>query len=106
MHKHGWILKTEEGLREGLEEVMQLRGQKVAVASDNRVLNSEWVEALEISNMLLLAELVLRASLMRKESRGSFYRLDYPRIDDRNWKAHVVFRKTAEEVNTTVEKVA
>jgi fumarate reductase (CoM/CoB) subunit A len=106
MHKHGWILKTEEGLREGLEEVMQLRGLKVAVASDNRVLNHEWVEALEIANMLLLAELVLRASLMRKESRGSFYRLDYPRIDDRNWKAHVVFRKTAEEVNTTVEKVA
>ena len=36
-------------------------------------------------DMTLLAELSLRASLMRTESRASHYRLDYPCRDDENW---------------------
>ena len=43
----------------------------------------------ETRNMILSAEMKLRASLMRTESRGSHYRLDYPEIDDVNWRAWV-----------------
>lgn len=43
----------------------------------------------ETQNMILSAEMKLRASLMRTESRCSHYRLDYPEIDDENWRAWI-----------------
>ena len=43
----------------------------------------------ETENMILSAEMKLRASLMRTESRCSHYRLDYPDIDDENWRAWI-----------------
>ena len=45
--------------------------------------------AFETRNMILSAEMKLRASLMRTESRCSHYRLDYPNVDDRNWRAWI-----------------
>ena len=43
----------------------------------------------ETANMILNAEMKLRASLMRRESRCSHYRLDYPETDTRNWNAWI-----------------
>ncbi|MGX9419133.1 FAD-binding protein [Vibrio sp. RC27] len=43
----------------------------------------------ETKNMVFNAELKLRSSLMRTESRGNHYREDYPDRDD-SWLAHVV----------------
>ena len=39
----------------------------------------------ETKNMVVSAEMKLKASLMRKESRCSHYRLDYPDVDTENW---------------------
>ena len=49
----------------------------------------EWRMALETRNMALNAEMMLRASLFRTESRGSHFREDYPRRDDPTWLAWV-----------------
>ena len=43
----------------------------------------------ETSNMIISAEMKLRASIMRKESRCSHYRLDYPEVDEKNWQAWI-----------------
>lgn len=43
----------------------------------------------ETRNMIVTAEMKLKASLMRKESRCSHYRLDYPEIDNENWQAWI-----------------
>ncbi|MBD1259008.1 FAD-binding protein [Maribacter polysiphoniae] len=43
----------------------------------------------ETANMIISAEMKLKASLMRKESRCSHYRLDYPEMDDENWQAWI-----------------
>jgi succinate dehydrogenase/fumarate reductase flavoprotein subunit len=40
--------------------------------------------------MVLNAEMKLRASIFRTESRGTHYREDYPRRDDPNWLAWVI----------------
>ena len=47
----------------------------------------------ETANMLLNAEMKLRASLFRTESRGTHYREDYPARDDENWLAWVLLQK-------------
>jgi len=51
------------------------------------------VKANEIRNMILTAEMMLRSSLFRTESRGEFYREDYPRRDDKNWLAWTVLKE-------------
>ena len=43
----------------------------------------------ETENMIITAEMKLKASMMRKESRCSHYRLDYPEIDTTNWQAWI-----------------
>lgn len=45
--------------------------------------------AQETKNMALIAEMILRASLFRTESRGNHFREDYPRRDDPTWLAWV-----------------
>jgi succinate dehydrogenase / fumarate reductase flavoprotein subunit len=55
----------------------------------------ELVEAFEIENMLDCAEMMVRASLMRKESRRHmFIREDYPSRDDANWLKHIVIHRS------------
>jgi len=47
----------------------------------------------ETKNMIINAEMGLRASLLRTESRGTHYREDYPRRDDPNWLAWVILKE-------------
>lgn len=43
----------------------------------------------ETENMVITAEMKLKASLMRTESRCSHFRLDYPEVDYENWQAWI-----------------
>jgi len=43
----------------------------------------------ETANMIISAEMKLKAPVIRKESRCSHYRLDYPEIDNTNWRAWI-----------------
>ncbi|MGB5444137.1 MAG: FAD-binding protein [Psychromonas sp.] len=47
----------------------------------------------ETENMIITAEMKLKASIMRTESRCSHYRLDYPDIDYKNWQAWINIHK-------------
>ncbi len=47
------------------------------------------VLAMEQRNMLDVAQVITQAALMRKESRGSHYRSDYPERDDDNWLSNI-----------------
>ena len=55
------------------------------VKNKGKVFNSEWVLALGNEVMLRILEMVTRASLLRKESRGALYRTDYPDTDNKDW---------------------
>ena len=58
------IIRTEKGLRTGLKTLARVRREGIAV--DQR----GWAYALETANVLDVAEMVLRACRIRKESRG------------------------------------
>jgi succinate dehydrogenase/fumarate reductase flavoprotein subunit len=47
----------------------------------------------ETKNMIINAEMKLRASLFRTESRGTHYREDYPRRHDPDWLAWVMLKE-------------
>jgi succinate dehydrogenase/fumarate reductase flavoprotein subunit len=56
------------------------------------------MEAVEASNLFVVTNLVVKAALARKESRGSHNRIDYPNQDDKNWLKHVVLTKKRDEI--------
>jgi succinate dehydrogenase/fumarate reductase flavoprotein subunit len=58
------VVRTEEGLREGLKRLTVLKKEGVAI--DDKGL----AFALETENLLDVAEMILKACLLRKESRG------------------------------------
>ena len=55
------------------------------VQSDLSVDEDELVSALELRNMVDAGLAIVLATLTRKETRGSHYRVDYPKRDDENW---------------------
>ena len=95
----GRVMAEKAGIyrdRAGLEaavsdlEALQARYRRLMVKDRNTVFNTEMLAALELRNMLTLAELVALGALQRTESRGAHFREDYPERDDNNWMTHSV----------------
>jgi len=59
----------------------------------------------ESRNMVQCAEMLLGSSLVRKESRGTFYREDYPERDDENWLKWIIFRRDGDKMKIWTEPV-
>jgi len=72
--------------------VGQLRGRfaDLALEDASRVFNTELTAALELGNMLDVAEAVAHAAAARNESRGAHTRRDAPTRDDGNFMYHQV----------------
>lgn len=54
---------------------------------------------LELINMAIVAKLITTAAHIRKESRGTHYRSDYPTEDNKNWLKHICFQQNGKELN-------
>lgn len=85
-------IKKESMLRGALAYIEELRDSHLdnLKASDMHELRL----AHETKNMIISAEMKLKASLMRKESRCSHFRLDYPKLDNKNWQAWINIYKS------------
>lgn len=86
------VYRTEESIKEAVEEVRALRERYKDLALDDRdrAYNTELVTALELENMLEVAETVVASALERRESRGSHTRRDYPDRDDDRYLKHTL----------------
>lgn len=74
MSAHAGIIRNEELLQEGLQKLEELRR---AIPPDP----NEYYTLIS-NNLIIVAELIIRSALYRKESRGGHYREDFPENND------------------------
>ena len=98
MEEGAGIYRNEEGLRQAEGRVLGLkdRSRQVGLDDRSRTFNTELISALELENLLDLAEVILSSALARKESRGAHQRTDHPERDDDQYLAHTMAYRSEE----------
>jgi succinate dehydrogenase / fumarate reductase flavoprotein subunit len=96
MDTHVGVFRTGEGLAKALEKVRELRARSLhaPVADKGTIYNSNLFHALELENLLDLAEVTVMGALAREESRGAHARRDFPTRNDEKWLKHTLAWKT------------
>lgn len=90
------VYRTGEGLAKALATVQEIRQRSLLapVVDQGTTYNSNLFHALELENLLDLAEVLVTGALARQESRGGHARRDFPSRDDENWLKHTLAFKT------------
>ncbi|MEV0486382.1 succinate dehydrogenase flavoprotein subunit [Streptomyces sp. NPDC050508] len=86
------VFRTEQTIKTAVEKIAELRERyrNVSIQDKGRRFNTDLLEAIELGNLLDLAEVMAVSALARKESRGGHYREDYPNRDDVNFMRHTM----------------
>ena len=86
------VYRVQETMDETVRAVAQIKGRYADLALDDSsmVCNTELIAALEMGNMLDVAEAVAISAAMRKESRGAHTRRDFSKRDDENFLYHTL----------------
>ncbi|MEW2496663.1 succinate dehydrogenase flavoprotein subunit [Streptomyces nodosus] len=86
------VFRTEQTIKTAVEKIAELRERykNVAIQDKGKRFNTDLLEAVELGNLLDLAEVMAVSALARKESRGGHYREDYPTRDDVNFMRHTM----------------
>ncbi|MDA4134430.1 MAG: FAD-binding protein [Thaumarchaeota archaeon] len=94
MWKHVGIIRSQGELEQGLAEILAIgREAKSAKAVGSRAYNQSWLNTLQLWNMVLDCEAIIRSAMERKESRGAHTRSDFPEKDDGRWLVNIITRE-------------
>jgi len=88
------VIRNGSQLDEAVSALEELEAEveKVSVRTKRRRENLEWCETIELRNMVQSVRLSALSALERTESRGVHMREDYPVVDNRRWRKHIVIR--------------
>jgi succinate dehydrogenase / fumarate reductase flavoprotein subunit len=86
------VFRTGQELSQGLEKIRSLRRRysNISIEDQSAVYNTNLYHALEIANLLDLAEVMVTGAVTRTESRGGHARRDFPVRDDEHWLKHTL----------------
>jgi succinate dehydrogenase/fumarate reductase flavoprotein subunit len=107
MWSHVGPEREERNLKEAIEVISRMKEQDLPRLAIPRIreFNLQWLEALEIPKMLDLSEMVVKAALLREETRGHHFRSDFPERNDETWLKHIIIRKERGEMKLWTKPV-
>ncbi|WP_026291462.1 succinate dehydrogenase flavoprotein subunit [Marinobacterium rhizophilum] len=87
------VFRDGESMQKGLELLKGLRERVANLNLEDKsgAFNTARIEALELENLMEVAEATAIAAEVRKESRGAHARNDFTERDDENWLCHSLF---------------
>ncbi len=87
------VFRKEGPMQEGIKKLEELRERigNAHLQDKSQAFNTARLEALELDNLLEIAEATAVSAEGRKESRGAHARDDYQERDDDNWLAHSIY---------------
>ena len=94
MWKYVGIVRSQAQLEQGLSEILAIAAEAKSVqAVGPRPYNQSWFGSLQVWNMVLDCEAIIRSAMERRESRGAHTRSDFPGKDDGKWLVNIVTRE-------------
>jgi len=85
------IIRKEEEIKQALAELEKLRARAANVSAEGGpAYNPGWHLALDLRNIMLIAECVAQAALERQESRGGHTRDDFPEMSSQWRKVNLI----------------
>ena len=100
MQNNFGVFRSEEHMRKGIDQIAELR-ERIANAhlvDKSSAFNTARMEALELDNLLEVAEATAITAEARRESRGAHARDDYQERDDANWLCHSLYLPNGKQV--------
>jgi len=90
------VFRTGSGLKTALDNIREIKRRLpgIKVKDRGRIYNTDLLSALEVDNLLDLAEIIVTGALARNESRGAHSRRDFPKRDDDDWLKHTLAHYT------------
>jgi len=111
VQKHAAVFRTQASLDEGVVKINALRERAAGVGlkDTSRVFNTARMEALEVANLMEVAQATLVSAAARRECRGAHAVLDYERPvddpeaplgrDDKNWMKHTLWHSATNSLS-------
>jgi len=85
------LLRSEELLNKNINKIIEMEERTIYKVKVKEI--TDLADIIKIKGMLSIAKIIMKASLTRKESRGFFRRIDYPKIGGENWQKNIIFYK-------------
>ena len=105
MDTNAMVYRTGDTLKQAVEDIAALkeRFKNVSIQDKGYRYNTDLLEAIELGNLLDLAEVLAVSALAREESRGGHYREDFPTRDDMKFMQHTMaYQEVAADGSTSI----
>jgi len=111
MQQHASVFRTQASMDEGVAKIAQLRQRvtDIKLTDKSQIFNTERIEALEVENMIEVAQSTMVSAAARHECRGAHSVADYDRPaddpacplgrDDVNWLKHTLWDRATNSLS-------
>jgi fumarate reductase (CoM/CoB) subunit A len=97
MSANAGVARSEKSLQQALRDLMRIKSRRFCLGKQKETFVG-LREAIETVNLADVAEAIIRAALLRRESRGAHYREDFPYRNDDIWMKNTIIRKEGQQI--------